>query len=883
WYWTGKSYAEYDQREEARRAFDSSRAIMKNGSSVDEALYELGILAERDGNLTAAIAEYQQLFDEYPHSSILLLAKLREAECMIGIKNYAGASSAVDMVQALISRSEQPGASMLIIPEDVNAQIQFLRGEISSGTNDYIKAGVLFAHAMNFPHGKVLHKKILFELGWSAFKSENYGDAVAFFDSVNAVELPNDELNDRADFYSALALYKLDQFKDAESRMVRIAANGDNTMVAEANLELAARRFAEGSTQDAKKYCDRAIKYGRGSLTEARAEDLRGEILLSEKQFADAAHDFRQAVNTLDKLHYTNDRDADEIRSQALSRGGYALNNAGEYGESVQMLNEYFGRYAKTLHSDEALFWLAESYYHLNAFQNARDAYKKIIIEYSESDRREDALYGAGWSEFRMREFHSADKDFSQLIAEYPHTRYLMDALLRRADGLYLARDFKGAAHSYDEAWRKSEHSEYGEYAAYQLASCYMKLGERENAISTLRKFVAADPSSKLAPESRYLIGWNYFEEKKYPEAINAMQEVLAASPDSSVAAKAMYAIGDAQYNAGNYQAALGAYQKLINVYPSSPFVNAALTSEQYCLNFLGQDTLASVVVQDFIEKNPNLPNAQELAFKQGDMFYNTQRYGDAVKEYDAVAKRFPSTDEAATATYWEGMSYLNMSDTAQAIESFTMLQQKFPHAPITSSAVLELAGVYAHQQETAKAKNAYDGLLHDYPASRDAANGAIDYANMLLTMVPPDTAKAIDILSQTSSTAGQLEAGARAQIVLGMIDEGQGRTADAQAAFAAVAQRTDGLGAEAQYRLGESYKMLGNYSDAITALLRVKSDFGSYDDWVTQAMLSLGDCYEATSQRDLARESYQTILAFHHDDDAAKEAQKRLKKLQHM
>lgn len=25
WYWTGKSYAEYDQREEARRAFDSSR------------------------------------------------------------------------------------------------------------------------------------------------------------------------------------------------------------------------------------------------------------------------------------------------------------------------------------------------------------------------------------------------------------------------------------------------------------------------------------------------------------------------------------------------------------------------------------------------------------------------------------------------------------------------------------------------------------------------------------------------------------------------------------------------------------------------------------------------------------------------------------------
>jgi TolA-binding protein len=264
-------------------------------------------------------------------------------------------------------------------------------------------------------------------------------------------------------------------------------------------------------------------------------------------------------------------------------------------------------------------------------------------------------------------------------------------------------------------------------------------------------------------------------------------------------------------------------------------------------------------------------------------MFYNTQRYGDAVKEYDAVAKRFPSTDEAATATYWEGMSYLNMNDTAHAIESFSTLQQKFAHAPITSSAVLSLAGVYAHQGDIAKAKDEYETLIRDYPASQDAANGTIDYANMLLTMPSPDTAKAIDVLSQTASSAGQLEAGARAQIALGSIYQGQGRTAEAQAAFATVAQRTDGLGAEAQYRLGESYKALGNYPDAITALLRVKSDFGSYNDWVTQALLSLGDCYEATDQRDLARESYQTLLAFHHDDDIAKEAQKRLKKLQHM
>ena len=190
------------------------------------------------------------------------------------------------------------------------------------------------------------------------------------------------------------------------------------------------------------------------------------------------------------------------------------------------------------------------------------------------------------------------------------------------------------------------------------------------------------------------------------------------------------------------------------------------------------------------------------------------------------------------------------------------------------------MANTYSHLGVADKAQSEYESLLDKFSGTQDAANGSLEYASLLLQKQPPDTAKAIDVLQHTATTMPMIEAGARAQIKLGEIAQEQGRSAEAQAYFASIAQRTDGIGAEAQYRLGESYKALGNDSDAITALLQVQSSFGSYENWVTEALFSLGECYTHENRIDLARESYNTILAFHHDDDIAIKAEERLKEL---
>lgn len=880
WYWIGKCFTQYDQRDEARWAFDSAEAAMPRNARGDAAFYERAGLAQRDGDAAGAAILYQKIIDVYPHSQLLFDARLRQAQCFIDLHKYAAATDAVSSARELLNAANEASAPHLLhVAADAESQIEYMNGEIASGAGNYVKAGVHFAKALAAPHAVVLHRSILFLLGWSAYQSGNDADAAAWFDSVIAQDLPRDIMTDRAEFLAARAALRAGHTIEGEKRLALIADNPDQAHTADANLDFALQRFRDSDYAASKRYDDRAIKRGRGTVIQARAEILKGELLLAQEQYADAATAFRAASATLMHVDTVGDS-VQALRAVALSRGGYALARSGKFREAVPMLVEFLGRYAGHQNVREAEFWLAESYYNLNALQSAQEMYMRYLAIGSGS-HREEALYGAGWCEFRQRRFSQSREYLSKLVKEYPRSRYAADALLREADGKYLSRDFAGAAQSYEAAAARSgSNGSHSEYAQYQVAQCYVKLDDHAKAVAAFRTFVNAHPKSALTSEAMYQIGWNLFQQKKYSESIAALRELIAASPDSNVSAKALYTIGDALYNSKNYEEALAAYDKLVESYPGSPYVDDALASEQYCLSSLGRDSLASVVVPNFVSHHADVPAAHELALKQGDVFFNAQKYGDAVKEFDGVAKRLGNTQDGATATYWMGKSYLNLGDTAHAIEALQAVTTKFPKTSITSTAMVDLARITAAHGPASSARETFEKLLSMYSATQEGANGAIDYADWLIDSVQHDTSRAIEVLNDAAKLSSTLEASARAQILLGSILAARAQTDDAAVRFAVVAQRTDGLGAEAQYRLGEAYRTAGLTGDAVTALLRVKAEYGAFDEWLTRALLSLGACYETLGQNDLARESYQTVVAFHQDDDFAIQAKAKLKKL---
>ncbi|HEY6952347.1 MAG TPA: tetratricopeptide repeat protein, partial [Bacteroidota bacterium] len=92
---------------------------------------------------------------------------------------------------------------------------------------------------------------------------------------------------------------------------------------------------------------------------------------------------------------------------------------------------------------------------------------------------------------------------------------------------------------------------------------------------------------------------------------------------------------------------------------------------------------------------------------------------------------------------------------------------------------------------------------------------------------------------------------------------------------------RTDEIGAEAQYLSGAAYAGAKDWKNAITALLRVKYVFPTYDHWVAKSYVSLGDAYLATQDIRHAKAAYQSALKFKQETAVVEDAQQRLTSLE--
>jgi TolA-binding protein len=92
--------------------------------------------------------------------------------------------------------------------------------------------------------------------------------------------------------------------------------------------------------------------------------------------------------------------------------------------------------------------------------------------------------------------------------------------------------------------------------------------------------------------------------------------------------------------------------------------------------------------------------------------------------------------------------------------------------------------------------------------------------------------------------------------------------------------RRNDDVGAEAQYRVGETLALQKNYRDGMAALARVKYLYPASTIWINRSLLLMGSCYQAIGDTDRARESYQQVLAAHTAGDVSREAERRLKEL---
>jgi tol-pal system protein YbgF len=466
-------------------------------------------------------------------------------------------------------------------------------------------------------------------------------------------------------------------------------------------------------------------------------------------------------------------------------------------------------------------------------------------------------------------------------LGAFPNGKFVFDARIRLGDCYYFSKDYKSAAAAYRTVTRQYAQREGVDYAVYQLGQTYFRDGDAASASQQFSTLIRSYPTSSLADDAQYALGWILFQRKSYADAIKEFQKVVTSFPSSELVPRALYSIGDSHYNLQQYAEAEKAYRQVIDRFPQSPLVADALSGIQYCLLAQGKQQEAVQVIDRYIEANPGAAIVEELQLKKADLLYNQKQYAAAVNEFQAFVSKYPNSQHAATALFWSAKSLAALNRLSEAASTFERAAgTSGASAQLAANALLEAGQMYFQQKQYDRALRLFSSLESKYPTADAAAEAS--YMKGRVFWENGDLQEAKNQFEFVIQKQPASDAAARSKVSLAQMSLKAGDVAKAQTFAQEVAtSRNDAIGAEAQYLIASIFAERREWQNAVTAYLRVRYVFPSFEEWVTKAYLGLGIAHENLKDIPKAREAYQNALRLKKDEQSVAEAQRRLNELE--
>lgn len=124
---------------------------------------------------------------------------------------------------------------------------------------------------------------------------------------------------------------------------------------------------------------------------------------------------------------------SEEVRDYETAFGLY---RAGKYADAIDRFQAFLQTHPSSEFADNALFWMGESYFKLNDFEQAAVAFDRVVKRFPKGNKVPDALYRQGVSlqEIGQRTGQqstygpAACQIFRRITDEYPNSERVAEA-----------------------------------------------------------------------------------------------------------------------------------------------------------------------------------------------------------------------------------------------------------------------------------------------------------------------------------------------------------------------------------------------------------------------------------------------------------------------
>jgi TolA-binding protein len=382
----------------------------------------------------------------------------------------------------------------------------------------------------------------------------------------------------------------------------------------------------------------------------------------------------------------------------------YQLARAYEIGgrtdDALEVLDELVGKYPQTPLIDEVQFRRGEMLFLRKRYNDAEQAYRKVIEYGDESRFYEQSLYKLGWSQFKLAWHEDSLDPFFELLDRKLDDVELRDgedrlAALSRAEQeliedtfrvLSLGFSYMSGAESIDEFFDQHGQPSYAYVIYMNLGDLYLDKERYVDAAETYEAFVNQDPFHPKAPLLQVEVIEAYkrggfpslvLEGKKgFVERYGMDGDFWVRNPreqNNAVAAHLKANLTDlAQY----YHAEAQKEGK------RSDYQEAARWYRKYLAYFPGEADTA----------NTN--------FLLAEILFESQDFAEAMTEYERTAYAYPMHEKSAEAGYAALLAYREHEQTLEGAQKTAWHQQyldsglrdTYPHHPESGTVLTTVA-----------------------------------------------------------------------------------------------------------------------------------------------------------------------------------------------
>ena len=600
-------------------------------------------------------------------------------------------------------------------------------------------------------------------------------------------------------------------------------------------------------------------------------------------------HDYAGAVEAysnidlLDKNQKANYMKANYLRAEQLIE-------AGSWRDAVPFLR------ASSFYADRrspfyqlSRYWLGESYYRSDQFDNAVDAFKDLYNNSALDGKTEGKLipYDLAYCYFRTGDYVNASKWFDEYLSGGDLSEG-EDAAVRRADCDFARKDYKSAINEYENALKRFPFKD-NLYPNYRAGIAYGLLGDMGGKINSLSKALRSNPSMGYYSEAMFELGRAYVAAGRNDDAVAAFNKLRSSTGDKTIIARSLIELGMISRNMSEYDQSLSYYKQVISEMPGTEYAQDALLAIESIYQSQGRtDEYIDFADKAGVIKDKSESEKESMYFNAAEQVFMTENYGKALASLQNYLDRYPEGAKAPQAEFYVAECYRNIGKKEQACEWYKKAVEKGEGSSFAETAMLNFSKLSYELQRYKDAFGGYSSLLEDARLENNRHSARVGM--MRSAFKAGDWASAVScaakVTADAKSTADEIREAeySKAKSLLSMNER-----AEAFEIFTALsAKPSTSEGAEAAYMIIQDAYDQGKYETVEKTVYAFAEKAGDQSYWLAKAFIVLGDSFAEQDNFAQAKATFESVRngykpASGTSDDVLDNVRMRLDKLKNL